>query len=612
MSILVHTTSFPRGSKIAVARNLCFAVLFWLCFAGHGFSVPAAARSYTDSRELNDLALAAAAELIATSKTEPSGNLYDLLVTTGTAEQIARSNTDSREVNDLAVAAAAELIATSKTEPSGTLYDLPVASTAELIATSKTEPSGTFYELPVTATAEPIARSSGDSKASDHQLSVTAGAQSIAKSKKSSRAVNTTAGRSTAKTSTGSTAIDKSSVTAAAKKPTARSKSGSKAGNRVAAIQRAKTDTGSKAGDESSVVAAAQPIVRSNANSRAANQHDHTSRIPTLGKLGPSKATVAWQLPKGPIKKVLVIFEAVDVQPYEFWDSSPSCEQCTGLPEKRKIVMDAIARNYAVLIPHPLDIHSMREPSDGTLQAFSTNSPDIMNILYILAEWKGRIDLQEDVPTVALGVSSGGKILSTLGHFPGLFESIGMMISPGLVDAFKSSTLDYPPTIFVHMPKDTATAEMVYYDRKLLRSKGVPTKEVRWYEHSVTQYWFAELIPGLDQATSIEIHRCLKESKWLDEVTGFLSPDFQNEWFEKAREWKVFPVDLTEEKRLILEDRVFEELNVAYAYHVTLARTNNDLFAWFEGGYVNEVPERVVQTVHPPPKPVSQFKAATY
>lgn len=137
----------------------------------------------------------------------------------------------------------------------------------------------------------------------------------------------------------------------------------------------------------------------------------------------------------------------------------------TGLPEKRKIVMDAIARHYAVLIPHPWDIHGMWEASPETRKIYSPTSPNILNIMYSLAEWKSEIGVQDDVPTVALGVSSGGVILSALALFSGYFESIGLMVSPGLDEAFESCTRDYPPSIFIHMPKDTSTAQKVFYDR---------------------------------------------------------------------------------------------------------------------------------------------------
>lgn len=116
--------------------------------------------------------------------------------------------------------------------------------------------------------------------------------------------------------------------------------------------------------------------------------------------------------------------------------------------------MDGLARNYAVFVPESLDV------PNGVWESWPEDNPDIQNVVAVISEWKNLHGL-ENLPTVALGASAGGNILSTLSLRPGLFESVTIMISGGTQEAFKVATSLYSPVIFVHMPKDTATAKYV-------------------------------------------------------------------------------------------------------------------------------------------------------
>lgn len=92
--------------------------------------------------------------------------------------------------------------------------------------------------------------------------------------------------------------------------------------------------------------------------------------------------------------------------------------------------------------------------------AWPVENPDVQNVVAMISEWKELHGL-ENLPTVALGSSAGGFIISTLGLFPGFFDSIAIMVCRGQEEAFELATSQYPPVLFIHMPKDPQTAAFI-------------------------------------------------------------------------------------------------------------------------------------------------------
>ncbi|KAF3443494.1 hypothetical protein FNV43_RR13177 [Rhamnella rubrinervis] len=57
---------------------------------------------------------------------------------------------------------------------------------------------------------------------------------------------------------------------------------------------------------------------------------------------------IIWQIPDSP-NAVLFLAHGCNGQAFNFWDRSPHCPKCVGLPEERLIVLHALAQNFAVL-----------------------------------------------------------------------------------------------------------------------------------------------------------------------------------------------------------------------------------------------------------------------
>ena len=78
---------------------------------------------------------------------------------------------------------------------------------------------------------------------------------------------------------------------------------------------------------------------------------------------------------------------------------------------------------------------------------------------------------------MALGASSGGYFVSMLASKMG-FRSI-VMIAEGVFDQIDVGK-DYPPTLFVHMPKDKATKRMIGLNVE--RKESIDVSEVKCKE----------------------------------------------------------------------------------------------------------------------------------
>lgn len=200
----------------------------------------------------------------------------------------------------------------------------------------------------------------------------------------------------------------------------------------------------------------------------------------------------------------------------------------------------------------------------------------------VISEWKTLHGL-DNVPTVAMGSSAGGYIISTLSLRPGLFEFVAFMISSGLPEVIEVATSQYPPVIFIQMPKDEELAEVIADTRRTFASRGILSAETRWYEHPLTPEWYTEMIPGVDLPLSMKIIDHMRDEGWLDEASMITSDDFVYDWSAATVRWNLTQVT---HPGPLLSDAIYEETMVAYARHISFARKNDEMFAWFEATHI--------------------------
>lgn len=269
---------------------------------------------------------------------------------------------------------------------------------------------------------------------------------------------------------------------------------------------------------------------------------------------------VVWQIPSSP-KAVLFIAHGCHCRATFFWDKGPKCAECVGLPEERILVLHALMKGYAIVA-----ISSTREcwgiPADKS------------KVQTILSSWINEKGL-ERLPVVALGASSGGNFISALAR-EYKFNSLVVMISEGIFKIMRIEE-DYPPTLFVHMPKDKRRALLIKQAMDLLKNKGIQTTEVKCYELPVTPHFFTK-IQGLDTVTSEKIYRVLKDNGILDDQDCMTGDGRSLNWLMPLKGQQLMPEESFKKWEMHLQ----ELLNLAYGYHEMTSLQSDAIFEWFD------------------------------
>ncbi|KAJ4788997.1 Secretion-regulating guanine nucleotide exchange factor [Rhynchospora pubera] len=268
---------------------------------------------------------------------------------------------------------------------------------------------------------------------------------------------------------------------------------------------------------------------------------------------------VIYQIPDSP-KAVLFIAHGCTIHAYDFWDKSPNCSHCTGLPEERIFVLQALEKNIAVL-------------TISSLGECWTFTKEMENVEWIIKNWVETNNLG-NLPKFAIGASSGGYFVSALATKIE-FNSICIMIAEGVFEQMDIPK-NYPPTLFVHMAKDKIRASLIRSNMAELMEKGIDVKEIRCEEFPVDADFLAKRVPGLEIGLTVKLIEVLREKRFLDDK-GYLKKDGRDiKWKEALVEKKLI------DEKFELFRHINEELNVAYSYHEYTSLKNDEIFEWFE------------------------------
>lgn len=268
---------------------------------------------------------------------------------------------------------------------------------------------------------------------------------------------------------------------------------------------------------------------------------------------------VIWQIPSLP-KAVLFVAHGCDGRAANFWDRSSSCPNCIGLPEERLLVLHALACKFAVIT-----ISSARR-----CWTFGEERLIVKNII----QWWAQTHNLESLPLVALGASSGGYFVSALATNL-RFSSITLMIAEGKFDQM-DITVNYPPTLFVHMPKDSYRQQKISEFIEVLKNKGIDAAEVECMEFPLSPSFLADRIPGMNQTVSAKLFELFQVKSFVD-GNGYMKKDGRaTRWKEALRECKNLVLDKS------MVQHVQEELNLAFAYHEMTSLQSEQIFKWFE------------------------------
>lgn len=265
------------------------------------------------------------------------------------------------------------------------------------------------------------------------------------------------------------------------------------------------------------------------------------------------------QIPDSP-RGVLFLAHGCNGRAANFWDKSPKCRNCVGLPEERLVVLHALARKFAVL-------------ALSSTRRCWTFGDELLKVKDIVKWWLAKETL-EKLPLVGLGASSGGYFVSRLATELN-FSSIALMIAEGMFGQM-DITDSYPPTLFVHMPKDEKRKQRIDNYLVLLKEKGINVAEIKCMEFPLSPTYFSDVIPGIDRSISVKLFNLFKEKGFIDK-NGYMTKD------GRTIRWKA----ALQERGITLPDKslfhhIQEEMNLAYAYHEMTSLQSEEILDWFE------------------------------
>jgi hypothetical protein len=282
---------------------------------------------------------------------------------------------------------------------------------------------------------------------------------------------------------------------------------------------------------------------------------------PTVETIGGARAI--WELPSAaPARAVLFVAHGCSCRPENFWPPSPHCPGCVGLPEDVAITDFALRRRFAVLaVASAGDCWSLGKEVNGAKR--------------VIQSWTVKNGL-ESLPVAALGASSGGYFVSRLAAKMSLTAIVIMIAEGAFGGSAGAPPAVYPPTMFIHMPKDRRRAALLGRNSKMLMKNGVEVKEVQSLELPLTPTLLSERIPGLDRELSEMIWAAFREEGFVDDK-GYMKED------GRATPWKDALVKRGFWKQVSpWQGHIQEELNLAYGYHEMTSLHADEMFDWIE------------------------------
>ncbi|EFN58232.1 hypothetical protein CHLNCDRAFT_57065 [Chlorella variabilis] len=310
-----------------------------------------------------------------------------------------------------------------------------------------------------------------------------------------------------------------------------------------------------------------------------------------------------YQVPEKPIG-TLVMFHGCYHDASGSWPYHPKhCRECLGLPE------EALAHGFAVLA-----VESRNRSRKGRCFSSGTDpmTSDQWTAPYTIQNFLYETGLQ-NLPVYTLGISAGAafatKVIKNFWdpNFGGIIKPAGIISEVNAPSSWRSWGLegkdgklkfpDFPPVAFIAMERDNRTFNRILDRIQDLRRFNVPADYIMVKSRPVDRLWFYNRSPVITARQSAEIVRAMKRLGFLD-ADGNLKYDprigalTDNNPLAKWNRKLVGRVDwlhMSPSKApmlSVLSDRstIFEEMNVAWAYHEGVADHMVPCLMWLRSG----------------------------
>lgn len=208
--------------------------------------------------------------------------------------------------------------------------------------------------------------------------------------------------------------------------------------------------------------------------------------------------------PTNPIRGVLLLMHGCYHNAYDFWNRS-ACTDCTGLPVGSRISASAMQAGFHVAAISP----------KSTCWDYEDDLPRVMEVITFLKEKEGF----DTLPFYCLGISSSVPVCASLpAHVKNVkgvaFQIMNVNVAPLLVPS--KYTYPYPPSVWIHMPRDRFMAEKIGKSLEQMRAARRPVLEIEVGALSVHKDYFSKHFPAISSALSAKIVAELQGAGLLD------------------------------------------------------------------------------------------------
>ncbi|KAH7619977.1 hypothetical protein Ndes2526B_g05224 [Nannochloris sp. 'desiccata'] len=281
---------------------------------------------------------------------------------------------------------------------------------------------------------------------------------------------------------------------------------------------------------------------------------------------------VVWELPRQKPRGVIMFAHGCHHAAGDLWPPSPQCQTCLGLPEERRLRIAALHRRLALIGISSLDRVGKRCWAE-------LRKDGGRNVANILREWIERQGLR-GVPLYTMGASSGGQLALTL---PRHMRVAGVYAQ---VRGVENTVLQlpkgrmFPPTVFVHMPRDEDNAAIIRGNIETLKNTGTPVLELKIHPRPVTVEFLTERSPLIDETMAEGIVNALKKSGIVAENGSLTEPPRP-----ATEKWAPLVQPVIGDLSLTLdESHVGELVNLAWAKHELVSDEAEAIMTWLQHG----------------------------
>ncbi|KAL4520632.1 hypothetical protein Ndes2526A_g05182 [Nannochloris sp. 'desiccata'] len=220
----------------------------------------------------------------------------------------------------------------------------------------------------------------------------------------------------------------------------------------------------------------------------------------------------------------------------DLWPPSPQCQTCLGLPEERRLRIAALHRRLALIGISSLD----RVGKRCWAELRKDGGRNVANILRVYAQVRG-------------------------------VENTVLQLPKGRM---------FPPTVFVHMPRDEDNAAIIRGNIETLKNTGTPVLELKIHPRPVTVEFLTERSPLIDETMAEGIVNALKKSGIVAENGSLTEPPRP-----ATEKWAPLVQPVIGDLSLTLdESHVGELVNLAWAKHELVSDEAEAIMTWLQHG----------------------------